>query len=97
MRILCTLLVTLFVLAVVPGQEKPSAPVPTAEQQAEWMVVQRNVADAQKALDLAMTQRLVVLYKIRSELSAQESKWDASVDKDGRLTFNAKPQKETKP
>ena len=74
------MLLAALLAGVVAQQTSPSNTTdlqPSVEQQAQFQQAQRNVVDAQNALVLAEAQRLTVVYKIRSELGAPESKYEA--------------------
>lgn len=93
---------TLLIIALLTamGIQTPSkpadAPVITPDQQAEFQQAQRNVIDAQKALDLAVSQRATVIYKIRSELAAPEKKFTVKMV-EGLLVFDIVPEPKPTP
>ena len=84
------ILIVLFIAGAMAQQTDPGVRL-TDEQQAEFQQAQRNVVDAQKALDLAVAQRIAVVYKIRSEVGAPESKYEARLVGE-QLAFIAVPK-----
>jgi hypothetical protein len=91
----------LFLVSSVFAQTQPAqAPQlkPAAEAQAEFQQARERVKNAQIAaelarreLDAANEHANAVVNKIRAENAWPESKFDASLDKDGTLFFSAKP------
>jgi hypothetical protein len=94
------ILVLFLVSATFAQSQTAQAPQlkPAADAQAEFQQARERVKNAQIAaelarreLDAANEHANSVLNKIRAEHAWPESKFDASLDKDGNLFFSAKP------
>jgi hypothetical protein len=95
--VICIVFSLACVFAQSPTAQAPQLK-PPAEAQAKFRQTLERVKNAQisvelarREMDAANEQSRAVLNEIRAENAWPESKFDASLDKDGTLVFTAKP------